>query len=61
MSDSYNAHSSWLSKTYYGCSTPVRVVIVVMVVIVGVAVLYGMWSVPWFSVGTRDAAGNLVR
>jgi hypothetical protein len=61
MSDSYSAHSSWLSKTYYGCSTPVRVVLVVMVVIVGGAVLYGMWSVPWFSVGTRDAAGNLVR
>jgi uncharacterized membrane protein len=61
MSDSYSAHSSWLSKTYYRCSTPVRVVMVVMVVIVGVAVLYGMWSVPWFSVGTRDAAGNLVR
>jgi hypothetical protein len=34
---------------------------VVMVVFVGVAVLYGMWSVPWFSVGTRDAVGNLVR
>ena len=61
MSDSYSAQSSWLSKTYYGCSTPVRVVMVVMVVLVGVAVLYGMWFVPWFSVGTRDAAGNLVR
>jgi hypothetical protein len=33
----------------------------VMFVLVGVAVLYGMWSVPWFSVGTCDAAGNLVR
>ena len=61
MSDSYSAHSSWLSKTYYGSSTPVRVVMVVMVVLVGVAVLYGMWVIPWFSVGTRDAAGNLVR
>jgi len=61
MSDSYSAHSSWLSKTYHGCSTLVRVVMVVMVVLVGVAVLYGMWSVPWFSVGTRDAVGNLVR
>ena len=61
MSDSYSAHSSWLSKMYYGCSTPVRVVMVVMVVLVGVAVLYGMWVTPWFSVGTRDAAGNLVR
>lgn len=61
MSDSYSAHSSWLSKTYYGCSTPVRVVMVVMVVLVGVAALYGIWSVQWFSVGTRDAAGNLVR
>jgi len=61
MSYSYSAHSSWLSKTYHGCSTPVRVVMVVMVVLVGVAVLYGLWSVPWFSVGTRDAVGNLVR
>mgnify|MGYP001169990126 FL=1 len=61
MSDSYSAQSSWLSKTYYGCSTPVRVVMVVMVVLVGVAVLYGMWVIPWFSVGTRDAGGNLVR
>jgi hypothetical protein len=34
---------------------------VVMVVLVGVAVLYGMTVAPWFSVGTRDAAGNLVR
>jgi hypothetical protein len=34
---------------------------VVMVVLVGVAVLYGMWVTPWFSVGTRDAAGNLIR
>jgi hypothetical protein len=34
---------------------------VVMVVLVGVAALYGIWSVQWFSVGTRDAAGNLVR
>jgi hypothetical protein len=34
---------------------------VVMVVLVGVAVLYGLWSIPWFSVGTRDAVGNLVR
>jgi hypothetical protein len=34
---------------------------VVMVVLMSVAVLYVMWSVPWFSVGTRDAVGNLVR
>jgi hypothetical protein len=61
MSESYSAHSSWLSKTYHGCSTPVRVVMVVMVILVAVAVLYGMTVAPWFSVGTRDAAGNLVR
>ena len=61
MSDSYSAHNSWLSKTYHGCSTPVRGVMVVMVVLMSVAVLYVMWSVPWFSVGTRDAVGNLVR
>jgi len=50
-----------LSKTYHGCSTPVRVVMVVMVVLVAVAVLYGMTVAPWFSVGTREAAGNFVR
>ena len=61
MSDSYSAHNSWLSTTYHGCSMPVRVVMMVVVVLVGVAVLYGIWVAPWFSVGTRNAAGYLVR